>query len=92
MGDKCELCYGLGELKLFCKQCDGQGYVDKQATEKILVPKGVDVGTTLRFKGLGCFANQGKPGDLVVEVFVRNHSKYRREGFNIVTEESITVT
>jgi molecular chaperone DnaJ len=53
-----------------------------KSNEEFKIPKGIDSGAQLRFKGKG-HVN----GDLVVKVSVRRHPIFRREGVNSVMDK-----
>lgn len=58
----------------------------------ITIPKGVETGTQIKYPRMGDASMPDRPpGDLIVNVRVLPHMKFRREGDNIVTEKSIDV-
>ena len=52
-------------------------------TLDIAIPAGIDEGQVLRLKGQGLPGSDGKPGDAYVELTVRPHPGFRREGHDI---------
>jgi DnaJ-class molecular chaperone len=52
---------------------------------KIQVPKGVENGATLRYENLI------KDGVLIVEFRIHHHNKFQRHGFDLVSEQEISV-
>ena len=58
----------------------------KQAKETITVPKGVDNGVNLRISKKGHTSLGGTPGDLMVQVKVKPHPYFKRDGSDIHTE------
>ena len=90
----CPSCRGAGQvIKNPCKECKGRGR--KSVTKKITVtiPKGVDNGTRLRVAGEGEGGlRNGTPGDLYVEIRVRQHSEYDRQGRDILGKIKIAYT
>jgi molecular chaperone DnaJ len=94
MATTCPACRGAGQvIKTPCKECRGQGR--KSVTKKITVtiPKGVDNGTRLRVAGEGEGGlRNGPPGDLYVEIRVRPHKKYDRQGKDLLNKMSISYT
>lgn len=90
----CPTCHGAGQMiKNPCKECRGRGR--KSVTKKITVtiPKGVDNGTRLRVAGEGEGGlRNGPPGDLYVEIRVRNHPKYDRQGRDLLGNIKISYT
>ena len=49
----------------------------------ITIPAGLSDGQVLRLKGQGLPGSDGKPGDAYVEISVRPHAGFMREGFDI---------
>ena len=90
----CPTCGGAGQvIKNPCKECRGQGR--KSVTKKITVtiPKGVDNGTRLRVAGEGEGGlRNGPPGDLYVEIRVRNHKLYDRQGKDLINKLKVSYT
>jgi DnaJ-class molecular chaperone len=54
-------------------------------TLDITIPAGISDGQVLRLKGQGLPGSDGKPGDAYVEVTVRPHSGFKRDGHDILT-------
>ncbi|MEK9777122.1 MAG: DnaJ C-terminal domain-containing protein, partial [Quisquiliibacterium sp.] len=64
-----------------CKSCDGLGRVKKTKTLEVRIPAGIDNGMRIRSAGNGePGINGGPPGDLYVEIHVREHSVFQRDG------------
>jgi molecular chaperone DnaJ len=60
---------------------------------QIRVPAGADNGMRLRVSGEGEAGQKGGPrGDLYVDLFVKNHEIFVREGKNIICEMPISFT
>ena len=78
----CPDCQGQGSiLEDPCDACHGQGRVEQKRTLSVKVPPGVDTGDRIRLSGEGeAGQNGGPPGDLYVEVRVRAHPVFEREG------------
>ena len=58
----------------------------------IRIPPGIDHGQQIRYEGMGDDAIPGIPaGDLIVNIFVRPHPLFKREGDSIIYEKSISV-
>ena len=90
----CPTCRGTGQvIKNPCKECHGKGR--KPVTKKITVtvPKGVDNGTRLRVAGEGEGGLRGGPaGDLYVEIRVRQHETYDRQGKDLLGSIRLSYT
>lgn len=58
---------------------------------KMKIPAGIDDGVAIRLKGYGESIPNGEDGDLLVEVRVKPHKKFTREGDLILSVESISM-
>jgi len=58
----------------------------------LVVPEGVDDGQVLRLKGKGRASMRGgEPGDALVEIKVRSHRDFRRQGDDIILDLAVTI-
>ena len=74
-----------------CEVCGGAGRKQESKKLKITVPAGVDNGTRLRVSNEGDAGQRGgPPGDLYVYLFVKEHSTFKREGINILSELKVS--
>ncbi|MDF8263363.1 molecular chaperone DnaJ [Luteipulveratus flavus] len=78
----CSACRGYGEVITDpCFECSGEGRVRDRRSMTIKVPAGVDSGTRIQLSGEGEVGRAGGPaGDLYVEVRVRKHAMFQRQG------------
>ena len=92
MRQVCPDCGGRGTVvEKPCSACRGSG--TKRVKEKITVkvPSGVRSGITLRVSNGGDIGtNGGGFGDLYVEVHVKEHTIFRREGDDLILDAQIT--
>jgi molecular chaperone DnaJ len=72
-----------------CTVCHGKGTQFKHRELQIKVPAGIDDGTTIRLREQGNAMARGESGDLYVDVRVKPHKKFTREGDLILSEESV---
>ena len=81
----CPNCNGTGkEVKNKCPHCGGTGYTSKTETITLTIPAGIATGQQLRVPGKGYRgSNGGENGDLYVEIIVREHPHFNRQGQNI---------
>lgn len=87
----CSKCRGIGSvIETPCSNCGGAGAVRKVRRISVKIPPGVDAGSRLRIAGEGEAGDKGEPGDLYVEINVKPHSTFIREGEDIVCEVPIT--
>ncbi len=92
MQQTCPRCQGTGkQIKNPCSSCHGRGAVDETKTLSVKVPAGVDSGDRIRLTGEGqAGAHGGPPGDLYVEIGVRPHHIFQRDGRNLHCEIPIS--
>ena len=90
----CPKCGGKGKvIKTPCNTCKGKGKVRRTQKIKVKVPAGVDAGQSVRVRGEGCVgANGGPNGDLLVEVYIKRHAIFSRQGMDVLCEVPITFT
>ncbi len=88
----CPRCKGRGQvITQPCDTCLGQGRVRRKKTLSVKVPAGVDTGDRIRLSGEGeAGANGGPAGDLYVEVHVKVHALFEREGANLSCEVPVS--
>lgn len=87
----CPTCHGSGQkIKDPCRKCHGQGRVQETKTLSVKVPAGVDTGDRIRLAGEGEAGVMGGPaGDLYVQVHVKEHPIFTREGADLYCEVPI---
>ena len=88
----CPNCRGRGTvIKDPCGDCRGQGRVEETKTLSVKVPPGVDTGDRIRLAGEGEASPDGGPaGDLYVQVHVREHSIFDRDGKHLYCDVPIS--
>ena len=88
----CPACRGRGKtITDPCGTCRGQGRVEKTKTLSVKVPPGVDTGDRIRLSGEGEAGPEGGPaGDLFVQMSVRQHAIFERDGKDLYCEVPIT--
>jgi molecular chaperone DnaJ len=88
----CPRCHGSGKvISDPCNKCHGEGRVQKQKTLSVKVPAGVDTGDRIRLSGEGeAGENGGPPGDLYVQIAVREHPIFIRDGNDLYCEVPIS--
>ena len=88
----CPRCRGSGTIvRNPCDACLGQGRVRRSRTLSVKVPAGVDTGDRVRLSGEGeAGRNGGPPGDLYVEIHVREHPIFERDGVHLSCEVPVS--
>ncbi|MFH0798240.1 MAG: molecular chaperone DnaJ [Candidatus Woesearchaeota archaeon] len=88
----CSACRGSGKVaKNACSECGGKGRKKVSKSITISIPAGVDNGSTLRVADEGEAGEFGaSAGNLYVEVYVRPHPIFERDGNDITLEVPIS--
>ena len=88
----CPTCRGEGKvISEPCSSCRGQGRVEQVKTLSVKIPPGVDTGDRIRLSGEGEAGSHGGPaGDLYVQVNVRKHPIFERDGRDLYCEIPIS--
>ena len=90
---ECPTCHGKKQVpESPCTSCAGRGVTRKEEEVTVTVPAGIENGQVIRMAQMGEALSGGKPGDLYVKLHVQPSTKFRRDGFNLVTDLSIKVT
>jgi molecular chaperone DnaJ len=86
----CPKCRGQGKIpEKLCSVCRGSGTQRKRQSVALKVPPGIDDGATIRLRGHGEAIANGEKGDLYVNIRVRPHKKFTREGDLILSSEHV---
>ena len=90
----CPKCHGSGRIiPEPCTSCGGAGRVKRQKTLEVKIPAGIDDGMRLRHSGHGePGVNGGPPGDLYVEIHIKQHAVFQRDGDDLHCEMPISFT
>ena len=90
----CPKCGGKGKsIKTPCNTCKGKGKVRRTQRIKVKVPAGVDEDQTVRVRGEGCVGSNGGPsGDLLVQIDIKRHKIFQRDGVDVLCEVPISFT
>jgi molecular chaperone DnaJ len=88
----CPACKGAGTVITDpCHNCHGRGRVSKTKKLSVKVPDGVEDGDRIRLSGEGeAGRNGGPPGDLYVEIRVKPHKIFHREGADLSCEVPVS--
>lgn len=89
----CPKCHGRGQIiRDPCGSCYGRGRNEETKTLSVKVPPGVDTGDRIRLAGEGEAGPEGGPaGDLYVQMHVRDHALFTRDGRNLYCEVPISI-
>jgi molecular chaperone DnaJ len=88
----CRRCGGEGELySEECSECGGVGQVRREAELTVDIPAGIREGQTLRMNGEGAPGeNNGPNGDLLIDVAIRDHPDFERDGDDLYHQFAIS--
>lgn len=88
----CDRCGGKGTvIKDPCTVCGGNGSVRRSKKVRVKIPAGIDNGQQVYVRGEGdAGANGGANGDLILNVRVRNHKLFVRQGYDILCDYPIS--
>ncbi len=88
----CPNCRGSGKIiSSPCSECHGQGRVKNMKTLSVRVPAGVDDGDQIRLAGEGEAGENGGPaGDLYVQIRLKEHSIFKRDGDDLHCEMPVS--
>jgi molecular chaperone DnaJ len=57
-----------------------------------VIPAGIEHGQQIRYEGMGDNSIQGlRPGDLIVNVLVKQHARFHRDHTSLILEQQISV-
>ncbi len=88
----CPKCHGSGKIiPEPCAACGGAGRIKRNKTLEVKIPAGIDNGMRIRSTGNGePGTNGGPPGDLYVEIHIKPHEVFQREGDDLHCEMPIS--
>ncbi len=90
----CPQCKGTGKLiPEPCVACHGVGKTKNNKTLEVKIPSGIDDGMRIRSTGNGePGTNGGPPGDLYIEIRVKKHEIFERDGDDLHCAVPISFT
>jgi molecular chaperone DnaJ len=89
----CPTCHGSGKvIPDPCPTCHGEGRIKKNKVLEVSIPAGIDEGQRIRLAGKGePGLNGGHAGDLYVEIRIKPHEVFQRDGDDLHCEVPISV-
>jgi molecular chaperone DnaJ len=89
----CPTCHGSGKvIPEPCMTCHGEGRIKKNKTLEVNIPSGIDEGQRIRLAGKGePGMNGGPPGDLYVEIRIKPHEVFQRDGDDLHCEVPVSI-
>ncbi|KAI8896424.1 hypothetical protein BC833DRAFT_528280 [Globomyces pollinis-pini] len=94
MKSECPSCGGKGTTipsGSKCTSCSGQGRVREKKNITVKIPAGIDDGMTVRLSGQGDAAESpnGRKGDLLIQVNIARHDRFKRDGANVLLDVNV---
>jgi molecular chaperone DnaJ len=88
----CPRCRGTGQvIDRPCRECQGEGRLEKRSRIKLKIPGGIDDGAKLRSMRNGeAGVRGGQPGDLYVVIHIREHEIFSRDEDDLFCEVPIS--
>ena len=89
----CDSCRGTGKIiKNPCSNCRGTGYVRITKKLSVDIPAGINEGERIALRGQGSDGRNGGPaGDLIIQITIKPHKIFKREGYNVYCDVPVTV-
>lgn len=90
----CPHCHGSGKIiPEPCTTCNGAGKLKKQKTLEVKIPAGINEGMRIRSAGNGePGTNGGPPGDLYIEIRIKPHEIFERDGDDLHCTVPVSMT
>lgn len=89
----CKMCHGAGTVVQDpCSGCGGSGAGIEKS--EVFVPAGIDAHVKMRIQGKGALSrhSDGKPGDLIIIIDVKEDPNFKREGLNLFVSLEVPLT
>lgn len=88
----CPECKGRGKVpEKVCTVCHGKGTERRKQELTVKIPAGIDDGATIRLRERGEAVGGGGRGDLYVNIRVKAHKHFTREGDIILSEQHVSM-
>ena len=90
----CPACQGAGKvIPEPCMTCNGAGRIKRQKTLEVKIPAGINEGMRIRSTGNGePGTNGGPPGDLYIEIRIKPHEIFERDGDDLHCKIPVSMT
>jgi len=94
LSQTCPACQGRGKTATkICKTCRGRGSTVTTETLKVKIPPGADTGSRVKLRGMGGTGARGGPsGNFYIEINVKPHPVFKRDGDDIYVDVPVRVS
>jgi len=92
--NQCPNCFGEGKIaEKICKNCHGRGRIKSKKKVSVDIQAGISDGQIIRITGAGEDGERGnQSGDLYVEVNIKPHKLFKRQGADLITETRVSIS
>jgi molecular chaperone DnaJ len=89
----CDRCHGEGKIVATpCTECKGEGRIRETRKLAVKIPAGIEDGAQIRLASEGEAGPRGAPpGDLYIEVNVKPHKLFKRDGNDLLLDLNINM-
>jgi molecular chaperone DnaJ len=89
----CDRCHGEGKIvATACTECKGEGRIRETRKLAVKIPAGIEDGAQIRLAAEGEAGPRGAPpGDLYIEVSVKPHKLFKRDGNDLLLDLNINM-
>jgi len=89
----CDRCHGEGKIVATpCTECKGEGRIRETRKLAVKIPAGIEDGAQIRLAAEGEAGPRGAPpGDLYIEVNVKPHKLFKRDGNDLLLDLNINM-
>ena len=89
----CSTCRGRGKvIDEVCPECNGKGIKRRNVTLRVTIPAGVETGQVMTVPGEGEKVQNGRNGDLYLNITVMSHKIFTRRGMDLYLDFPVTFT
>ena len=91
----CDDCQGQGvriDPRLRCLECKGKKVAKERKVLEVSIDKGLKSGSKIKFRGESDQAPDCEPGDIVLDLKVKDHPRFTRKGQHLFMTKQINLT
>jgi len=91
---RCHRCKGSGKIVIdpkTCSSCEGNGFVTQEVSTNVHIPKGIPDSESIVIYGKGHVLGDGRSGNLVINIIIKQHRFFNRKGDLLVMKKHISI-